>query len=94
MNLIANIAPDPNMLMFTDDSAKDECTQTRRHGWAPKNTHCVSQVHFVRGQRYSILHLLTLNGIVVHDIIEGSVTAEHFLEFLREMVVSLTFSYL
>ena len=88
MNRIADIAPNPEMLMFTDESAKDERTQTRRHGWAPRNTRCVSQVHFVRGQRYSILPLLTLDGIVAHDIIEGSVTADRFLEFLRDMVVS------
>ena len=87
MNSIADIAPDPYMLMFTDESAKDERTQTRRHGWARKNTRCVSQVHFVRGQRYSILPLLTLDGILVHDVIEGSVTSDRFLEFLRDMVV-------
>lgn len=90
MNMMADLAPDPTMLMFTDESAKDERTQNRRHGWAQKSARCISHVHFVRGQRYSILPLLTLDGIVAHDVIEGSVTAERFLEFLREMVVSAT----
>ena len=45
-------------------------------------------MHFVHGKRYSILPVLTLDGIVVYDIIEGSVTAEWFIEFVREMVVS------
>jgi len=31
----------------------------------------------------------TLDGIIAHDIIRGSVTSEKFVEFLRELVVSL-----
>ena len=87
INLIGELVLDPHMLMFTDESAKDERTQDRRNGWAPANTRCTSRVHFVRGQRFSILPLLTLEGIITYDIIEGSVTVERFLEFLQEFVV-------
>lgn len=38
MNMIADIAPEPTMLMFTDESAKDEWTQNCHHGWSRKNT--------------------------------------------------------
>jgi hypothetical protein len=41
-----------------------------------------------RGTRWSILPILTLDGIVTHDIVHGSVTSQHFLRFLRELVVS------
>ncbi|KAJ8587036.1 hypothetical protein M405DRAFT_697948, partial [Rhizopogon salebrosus TDB-379] len=34
--------------------------------------------------RYSILPILTLNGIIAYDIIEGPVTSERFVQFLRE----------
>ena len=36
-----------------------------------------------------MLPILTLDGIVVYNIIEGSVTAEKFLQFLCGLVVSL-----
>ena len=43
--------------------------------------------HFIRGQRFSILPILTLNGIIMYDIIPGSVNSEHFVQFLCELVV-------
>ena len=42
---------------------------------------------FVQGHHYSILLVLTLDGLITWDIIEGSVTSERFVEFLRENVV-------
>ncbi|KDQ52474.1 hypothetical protein JAAARDRAFT_138493, partial [Jaapia argillacea MUCL 33604] len=45
------------------------------------------------GKRYSILPILTLDGIVAYDIIEGSVTSEQFVQFLREHVIPLTNPY-
>jgi hypothetical protein len=39
------------------------------------------------GKRFSILPIITLDGIITHDIIEGSVTTEKFVDFLRELVV-------
>jgi transposase len=89
MNHIGLIAPDPNMLMFMDESAKDERTSGRRYGWSLVGTRCVQRRVFIRGKRYSILPVLTLDGIIAYDIIEGSVTSERFAQFLRDMVVCL-----
>ena len=36
----------------------------------------------VRGRCYSILPVLTLDGLIAWDIIEGSVTSERFVQFL------------
>lgn len=94
MNDIAEIAPNPEMLMFTDESAKDERTSSRRYGWSPYGKRCVTRSYFVRGRRFSILPVLSLDGIIAHDIIEGSVTSEIFLRFLREMVVSNCFPHI
>lgn len=87
MNEIADIAPDPDMLMFTDESSKDERTATRRFGWSPRGVRCATRSYFVCGRRYTILPVLSLDGIIAHDIIEGSVTSAIFLQFLRDMVV-------
>lgn len=90
MNNIAEIAPDPEMLMFTDESAKDERTSARMRGWSAIGSRCVSRRVFVRGKRFSILPLLTLDGIITYDIIEGSITADSFIKFVRDMVVCST----
>jgi transposase len=89
MNKIGTEVLDPAMLMFTDETAKDERTSSRRLGWSKIGTRCVQRRCFVRGQRYSILPVLTLDGLITWDIIEGSVTSERFVQFLREHVVRI-----
>jgi transposase len=88
MNHIADIVPDPNMLMFMDEAAKNDRTTGRSKGWSLKGRRCVQRRAFIRGKRYSILPVLTLDGIIAHDVIEGSVNTERFLSFLEEHVVS------
>ena len=41
----------------------------------------------MQGKRFSILPIITLNAIIAHDIIEGSMTTEKFVDFLCELVV-------
>jgi hypothetical protein len=93
MNMIATQVPDPEMFIFLDEAAKNKRTAGRSMGWAFMGKRCVQRRCFVRGQRYSFLPALTLDGIIAYDyydIIEGSVTAARFLTFLRELVVSLS----
>ncbi|KAF9227635.1 hypothetical protein BS17DRAFT_774059, partial [Gyrodon lividus] len=66
---IADIAPDPNMLMFGDEAAKNECTLIRSYGRARKGIRCVQRKCFVRGTRYSIVPIITLDGITVEKVI-------------------------
>jgi hypothetical protein len=73
--------------MFVDEAAKNERTNGRRYGWSLKGRRCIQRRVFVRGQRWSILPILTLDGIITYDIIPGSVTSKRFLQFLRELVV-------
>ena len=89
MNLIAEEVPDPNMLVFIDEAAKDECTISRRYGRSGKGIRCTTQRRFVRGTRYSIIPAITLDGIIAYDIVEGPVDTERFVKFLREQVVRL-----
>ena len=56
-------------------------------GWSHLGARCVQRKCFVRGRRFLILPIITLDGIILHDIIEGSVTSEQFVEFLCELVV-------
>lgn len=87
MNQFASLVPDMDMAIFIDEAARDARTAGRTRGWALKGTRCRQQRVFVRGQRYSILPVLTLDRIITHDIIEGPVTLERFLKFLRDDVV-------
>jgi len=88
MNRIAEIAPDTNMLLFEDEAARDIHTLFRKDGRALKGARCVQKKHFLRGVRYSIVPIITLDGIITYEIIEGPVNSEWFAHFLWEYVVS------
>ena len=90
INWVVTLVPDPNMLMFMDQTAKDERTTARQMGWSRIGTPCVQWACFVHGRHYSILPVPTLDGLITWDIIEGSVTSEQFVRFLCEMVVCST----
>ncbi|PPQ86725.1 hypothetical protein CVT24_012471 [Panaeolus cyanescens] len=77
---------DPDVFVFLDESAVDNKTMQRTHGWSPVGQPCVRRMTFLRGKRYSILPAITTEGIIALDIIEGSITKETFLTFLRAHV--------
>ena len=93
MNRIAEEAPDANMLMFVDEAAKDERTLSRKYGRSRKGVRCVTGKKFVRGLRYSIIPVITLDGIIAYDIVEGPVDNERFATFLREQVVRCSIQF-
>ena len=47
MNHVGTDVPDPNMLMFTDGTAKDKRTALQRMGWSKVGTWCVQQKCFM-----------------------------------------------
>ncbi|KAG2046390.1 hypothetical protein BDR06DRAFT_899351, partial [Suillus hirtellus] len=57
-------------------------------GWAPIGRACVRQQTFIRGQQFSVLPALSVDGIVALDIFEGSVNKELFINFLPDQIVS------
>jgi transposase len=87
MNRIADEIINPDMLMFVDEAARNKKTSARTNGWSLMGKRCVQRQCFSRGERFSILPILTLDGIITYDIVPGSVTSERFLQFLRELVV-------
>ena len=93
MNHIADVATNPDMLMFVDEAARNRRTSGRSRGWAVTGDRCIQHRFFVRGQRFSILPVLTIDGLITHDIIPGSINAERFFQFLQELVIPLTNPY-
>jgi transposase len=93
MNRIADIITHPDILMFVHKAARDRRTSGRPKGWASMGRRCIQHRYFVRGQQYSILPILTIDGIITHNIIPGSVTSERFVHFLQELVIPLTNPY-
>ena len=87
MNRIADEVPNPDMLIFIDKAARNKKTSARMRGWSVVGQRCVQRRCFVCVERFPILPILTLDGIITYDVILGSVTSERFLQFLQELVV-------
>ena len=77
-----------DQVMCVDESAKDDRTPGRKRDWSLIGTCCVQRRCFVCGCQYSILPIITLDGIIMYNIMEGSVMLEKFVHFLWELVVS------
>jgi len=78
----------PDQLGFLDEVSKDERTLAHARGRSRKGTCAVQKGVFVQGRRFSALGLLTLDGMVSNNVVEGSMTREIFLEYLEFSVVS------
>lgn len=92
MNRMAEVVTCWEMLLCINESAKDERTVGRQFGYARLGQECPVQQTFVRGTRYSILSILSVDGYVAAGVYKGSVDRKAFLQFLREEVVSPVFS--
>jgi hypothetical protein len=88
---IAEEAPDAGMLMFVDEAAKDEHTISWRYGHSAKGAHYVVQRQFVRGVHYLIIPVITLDGVIAYNIVDGPIDGEHFLKFIKNHVVTTHF---
>lgn len=94
MNHFAEVISDPAMVMFIDEAARNKKNPSRKTGWSLRGRRCTQRRFFVRGQRFSILPVLTMDGIIAHDVIPGSVTSDLFVRFLREHVVSCSIDFI
>ena len=66
-NLVAS------MVITVDESSKDGCTIFRRRGRAAHGQHASIDADFVRGERYSILAAMSIEGYVGTRVVAGSV---------------------
>ncbi|OAX41056.1 hypothetical protein K503DRAFT_768051 [Rhizopogon vinicolor AM-OR11-026] len=68
---------------FIDGVSKDEWTHCRHYGRSIKGKRAHKNQPFDRGHRISLEALLTLDGIIACTAVEGSMTKELFLEWLK-----------
>ena len=72
--------------MFLDESSKDELSLSRRYGYSYVGMKARSKVMFDRGKCYTTLPVLTNDGIVAVEVIEGSYNKKKFEDFIYTQV--------
>ncbi|KJA17558.1 hypothetical protein HYPSUDRAFT_146386, partial [Hypholoma sublateritium FD-334 SS-4] len=76
----------PEQLVFVDESSFDRQTSIRGKAWAISGHRAVRNTFFVRGRRYSLLPALSLSGVLVAKVVEGSFTSHRFHEFISHLL--------
>lgn len=77
----------PSQLVFTDESAYDRRTLSRRYGWSFKGRRAYKSIFFVRGKRYTIEGALCLNGLLAYAIQEGPMNSSDYCDFVENILV-------
>ena len=78
----------PEMIVAVDESSKDDRTIYHRCGRAPSGMCAPGSVQFVRGDRYSLLAAMSVNGYISTRVVEGSVDTAEFFDFIVGDIVS------
>ena len=78
-------------LVFIDETSKDDRTVYRHYGRAPAGHRATIHANFVRGDRYSMVAALSLQGYEAVRIVSGSVDSHEFLDFIVEDLVCVAF---
>jgi transposase len=77
-----------DQVITADESSKDDRTIFRRFGRAPQGHQASIDADFVRGDHYSIVAAMSINGYMATRVVPGSVDGDEFFEFIVEDVVS------
>ena len=80
----------PEMIVTADESSKDDRTIYRRSGRSPSGIRAPGSVQFVRGERYSLIAAMSVDGYVSTRVVEGSVDTAEFFDFIVGDVVSIS----
>lgn len=81
-----------HQIVCMDESYKDARTHTHCFGWSLHSEIAFELSPFIRGEQYSILPALTVDGFVAMTMIEGSVDGNTFVQFIIDDVVSTPLS--
>jgi hypothetical protein len=80
-----------SQMVFIDETSKDERTIYRHYGRSIVGRRATINANFVRGERYSLVAALSLDGYEAVRVVPGSVDGEEFMDFIVNDVVSCTF---
>ena len=87
MQVSAAFLPDGSQFVCLDKTSKNELTYARKYGQAYSGERAELKDVFIRGDRYSLVAALTIEGYIATHVVPGSLNSMDFLEFVQEQVV-------
>ena len=86
-----NFQGDGSELIFIDETSKDKWTWACHYGQAMSGTQACFTDVFVRGDRYSLVAAMAVDGYIAVDVVKGSFDCDLFSQFVIEQVVCFVF---
>jgi hypothetical protein len=79
----------PGQLVFADKSHFNRLTLRSPYAWALRGERATKYEFFHRGNKYSILPALSLDGILHLKVIENAVTGNIFCQFIEDLLLCM-----
>lgn len=79
-----------SQLLFVDESSKDDRTIYRHYGRSVAGERATIPANFVRGERYSLVAALGLEGYAAARVVPGSLDGDEFFDFIVNDVVCVS----
>ncbi|CAG8534646.1 6441_t:CDS:2 [Dentiscutata heterogama] len=76
-----------NQLVFSDESAYDRRTLSRRYSWSFLGHRAQKFTFFVQKKRFTIEGALCINGLLAYSIQEGSMNTQDYENFIENVLV-------
>ena len=77
-----------SQVVVLDETSKDERTVYRHYGGSPVRQQALISANFVRGDRYSMVAAMSIDGYIACHVVPGSVDGDEFFDFVVNEVVS------
>lgn len=87
------LSGDGSEFICLDETSKNEHSYARRYGLAPAGQRAELKDVFVRGDRYSLLAAMTIDGYLATRVVPGSFDSLEFYDFIQEEVVCFHIAY-
>ena len=82
-----------DQLIFLDKSLKDDRTLSRQYEYSLKNTPIIQKVVFLKETRYTILLALSLDSILIVNIMVDSCNKDRFYNFILSHIISIVYLF-
>lgn len=89
--IATELSPDASQLVFVDETSKNELTWARHYGRAASGTRATISDVFVRGDCYSLVAAITIDGYLAAEVVEGSYDSDSFYTYVADKVVRTVF---
>ncbi|KIK79823.1 hypothetical protein PAXRUDRAFT_160246 [Paxillus rubicundulus Ve08.2h10] len=87
--IATELSPDGSQLVFVNETSKDELTWAQHYGRAASGSCATLSDVFVRGDHYSLVAMITIDGYLAAEVVEGSYDGDSFYAYIADKLSNM-----